>query len=417
MTENKNSVEITDYRFLEKQNFRRVFIIGAGISADALIPTGKGLLREAILTALKENTGEINFEEMVNNVLKRLKMIYPKFDYSDINTWPTYEEYFDTIYDIIKKKRENNIRIDNFLINGFERGIDKDAMRILYWYFYIACNRWAENLSAEYLPEFISAETQFKDDAVISLNYDWLFERIFSIVDKEARNPKIIRDILKGEKLKERLKKIKHIYGSDSSDIKIFKPHGSMNWLIGPKKQIDDENKVKIFSKDNEKCIYYSAYIDYKFLYKKDFLMAIVPPQGVKGFIDPIATIAGYELKEDQLKEEYELLKDFLNIEKKGAYKAIDRAEDEIWFVGTTLEYDKYLLNMVKIKKLKDKKIKIKLITPDEEKANNLSKFLGEIYYYKGTMRQYKEDLTKLNSNKEEWDKGLDDDKFIKKGG
>jgi len=234
MTKNKNSVEIKDYRFEGKHNFRRVFIIGAGISADALISTGKGLLREAILTALKENTEEIDFKEMVNNVLKRLKMIYPTFNYSNINTWPTYEEYFDTIYDIIKKKRENNIRIDNFLINEFEKGIDKDAMRILYWYFYIACNRWAE---------------------------------------------------------------------------------------------------------------------------------------------------------------------------------------DEIWFIGTTLEYDKYLLNMVKIKKLKDKKIKIKLITPDEEKANNLSKFLGEIYYYKGTMRQYKEDLTKLNSNKEEWDKRLDDDKFIKKGG
>ena len=112
MTENKNSVEIKDYRFEGKQNFSRVFIIGAGISADALISTGKGLLREAILTALKENTGEINFEEMVNNVLKRLKMIYPKFDYSNINTWPTYEEYFDTIYDIIKINRENNININ-----------------------------------------------------------------------------------------------------------------------------------------------------------------------------------------------------------------------------------------------------------------------------------------------------------------
>jgi len=130
---------MTDYRLYNRNNLRRVFIIGAGISADALIPTGKGLLREAILTALKENT--INFKEMVNNVLKRLKMIYPTFNYSNINTWPTYEEYFDTIYDIIKKKRENNIRIDNFLINGFEKGIDKDAMRILYWYFYIACNR------------------------------------------------------------------------------------------------------------------------------------------------------------------------------------------------------------------------------------------------------------------------------------
>jgi|DewCreStandDraft_4_1066084.scaffolds.fasta_scaffold03940_5 hypothetical protein len=413
-------------------DYRRVFIIGAGASADAGMALGDVLLHEVIKTAESEQTTEKEFLQIIKNVKNRLAIIFPNLLKED--KYPNFEEYLNIVYDFSKGKNIGGAYLKNDL-SALSDGVDKDTMILLYWYLYTACHRWAGRMSMEYIPDFVSAEVYLDKDAVISLNYDWLFERFLIKSLNHQVNPDTMRiscgtnvcDIASGN--------IDSIYG-DASLYPFYKPHGSANWLIGEKGQmlinkgtgvinfVGDSKLKTLKDNENSKIIVYFSndYLDYKELISNKLITAIIPPIGLKGYLGPSMICKLLGVKDTKNSEQYSIFEDLISDQVNGAVKSIHSLyeDGEIWLVGTKLYIDPYLYNQVILKKINNPKTKIVFIGPDEKTAEKFAEDFGEIFHYNDTLKNYSIQLKIKNANKSGRWNGLDlnkDFKLLKKGG
>jgi hypothetical protein len=391
------------------KRIERLFVIGAGASADAGIALGKDLLREILMKAIT-NTNGFNLATDANKVISRLKLIYPEFEFGISGSWPNFEQYLDLIYDFNKTSRLLGV---STLFDGrsefdeLRKGIDKEAVGLLYWYLFTACWGWAAERSNSYLKLFVDKEvTPFIErTAIISLNYEWLFERACAFsIDKTDVNYMSNRN---------EPWEMGYIYG-EKSEISFFKPHGSANLVICDEnedieitqpldlsKSIIKASKFfdnHILCEEGNLKMYYGAVLmntpDASFkTQERNIFNAIVPPWGTKGTIGPVLPLKFAKEKDDDNSLEYKLLTKFIENETNGTMKIIDKVEREIWLVGTCLLVDLYLFNQIILKRLITPEILIKYISPDFESAKILAKKLGKILFYKGTLYSYSEKI------------------------
>jgi len=390
-----------------QNDIKKLFIIGAGASADAGIATSRNLFREVILEAIKNDDG-FGLERKADLIIERLKKFYPNFKFSINDTWPDFEKYFDMVYNFNKAKDFISLDFNKDKeLKGLVEGIDNDAMELLYWYLFTACWNWAGQRSNNYLKMFINKELNRIDDeiAVISLNYEWLFERIWLLSSKKV-DEKFWGDRVEHANMPQ-------IY-NPQFEFPLFKPHGSANLIIVNKNDEieitmpygfsvnNNENRTsklkineffedwKVIDKEDDyKLCYCAVPIDSEnsnFKTKlKDLIPGFIPPIGIKGAIGPDVLIKLLGEKTPK----YNLLCKYIKNQLERSVQSIYGVKEEIWLVGTNLMIDPYLFDHVRLKKIINPSIKIKFISPEELDANKLVKELKEIEFYNGTLASY----------------------------
>lgn len=171
----------------------RLFILGAGFSAEAGVPLTDKLLKLTMSKFVAECPGIC---ERVNNYAKACfsaddELDYSKVNFSEICTFLEYQEL-----------RE---------YGGGERWTDAGSREKLALKFYLAktiaeCTPRDENIPKIYLR---FAEQLHEKDIIISFNWDCLLEVALKKIEKE------------------------YTYNFEENKIKLCKLHGSVNWRLG----------------------------------------------------------------------------------------------------------------------------------------------------------------------------------------
>lgn len=245
----KNKLTLQDYQyhfneFCMKQKY--VFILGAGFSYDAGVPTQASLLSKIIK---HENTFEPKFETNKINIIDFIKNIFPNIEDIDV------EEVF-TILDRAVNEKEK------FRTYTWQK-LDKLRARLVYLILFVIDESLkkvdyktddAYKTFTKYLIKL--RKTAYSDLTIVSTNWDNLLEKYIEAYMFDKPNIKTdyciytyklndkthIPDILRKSK------------GFDN--IKILKLHGSINWLYcsNCKRIYIDDLSIAIQQKKCEYC-------------------------------------------------------------------------------------------------------------------------------------------------------------------
>jgi hypothetical protein len=375
-----------------KYNFRRAYIVGAGATYKAGMPLGAKLLENVV----KFSLDDIDKRDLAERVKKNIEIMY-----SLEPQYPTFEKYLDDIFTLSEKLKGIEI------LNELSRGIDKKALILLYWYLFHMFRNGGIEKASEYLPEFIWSEVE-PSDAIISLNYEWLFENTccwklesnsIETLKSNCKLPHTPNALFKG-------------YCKEEGG-NIFKPHGSINWFIGKHGipmtlrfadgktntyKLGEKDFPSLFKEEDRGVYLHLPYYDDKELDNKGILIGIAPPQGFKGVIGAAEACLKTGEKDLGFINEYKLLSQLLEKERTRAIEAINSSR-EIWFIGTLLLNDKHLLSEI-YKLSKNKKIVV--IDPNRKDAASMAdKFNGKVLYYKGRyLEKYSEEIVQNKMQK-----------------
>jgi|ERR1035437_1439964 hypothetical protein len=399
----------------QKRSNKRLFVIGAGASVDAGMVASKDLLYDVISFARKEpleKTGS-EFKVMISRILSQLKQVYPNLEEDKSTTWPTVEEYLDKINNLHMRRKWCDGLLPATDVVGINA--DKEIITLLYWYIFSVCRREANDASLSYWPDFIRSEIG-ASDVFVSLNYDWLFERVLAVMEKFKFEKWDLNKI--NAALKPDAYPIENYGGAyDYMEVynailtnRFFKPHGSVNWMIGKEGTsmedgsetstgfgTNDMTKIYYENQDNVVC-YFQGYLKYGDLYNKGLLLGIVPPFGIKGFLNPSQTLKLIESRENNA-DQYVLLEHLIDIQLMKTVQNINslNEKDEIWLIGTNLASDKYLLDQIRFKSREMPLIKIFVISPDSFVPFGLLNEFDKLYFWNGTMKEYSISLKNKN--------------------
>lgn len=209
---------------------RRVFILGAGFSKQAGMPLANELTPRIL--AKFEEYDQKEAREWFDWLRQRLDWLEGKDRDSCESTQINIEQVFDLAYHDVRLWRMEQQRCHLGRMDGdtpwnHAESIDawlsymEDDLRDIIW-------KWQEVAigNMESIQRF--AQNLRKDDVVLTFNYDTLLEKAL----EESR--------------------IKWTYGfkkEETSGVQVLKMHGSINWIIVPRNQVDNFGYRVLFKK------------------------------------------------------------------------------------------------------------------------------------------------------------------------
>lgn len=227
---------------------RRVFIIGAGVSASCGIAVASGILRESVLQLAGRNSAK------AEKIHKLLRYLYPGFVHS-LRNYPNIEDFLNLLEMAKRFNSEEFIGSKLWSDNKLEevRTLTIEAVTQYTWGF----TQKKDNLRG--LVDFAGDFLQ-DGDVIITFNWDLTIERALHGIFQ-----------------------ISYSYsGNDEDGVVLLKPHGSIDWFLKSRTP-EGKAKKRMVSLDPEACVY--PY--FNFAENPELLHAeplIVPPVAMKEF-------------------------------------------------------------------------------------------------------------------------------------
>jgi hypothetical protein len=227
---------------------RRVFIIGAGVSASCGIAVASGILRESVLQLAGRDSAK------AEKIHKLLRYLYPGF-VQNLRNYPNIEDFLNLLE---MAKLFNSEEFIGSKLWSNQRLEEVEALTIEAVTQYI----WGAMQDKDKLHGLIDfAREVLRDgDVIVTFNWDLTIERALG-----------------------NMSDISYSYSRDGQDgVTLLKPHGSIDWFL--KSRIPDgKAKKRTISLDSEACVY--PY--FNFAESPELLQArplIVPPVAMKEF-------------------------------------------------------------------------------------------------------------------------------------
>lgn len=301
---------------------KRVFILGAGVSASCGYPLLKDMLYKIIGYAKKEGKD-------ISKIIEFIKYICPTFNEED-NNYPNMEEFLnlsETMYYLSLSgkppQQSNKMKLRRHPAFNEEQIEDliNQILQLLTEYFFSICKQPISS----HMKHFIESLND-SDDAIITFNYDLSVEKVLKEYNKEWDYS------------------LNETPSYQNGSIILLKPHGSINW-----KKVNEGKYGKIDVCATEEMI------------DQKTIPYIIPPI----------------TKKERLCKEIELIwNNFLN------YLV---SAKEIYFYGYSIpEADLYTKFMIKLAiqenyflSNKNQKVKIIVVNPDEKICSRYTNIIG----------------------------------------
>lgn len=220
---------------------RRVFVIGAGVSASCGIPVSKDFFSEMMKEWIEHAPDEVR---MVHNLIEYL---YPQFSSED-PIYPNIEQFFNQVEMAKRFNSEDYIKSTMWSVKRLERIRLLTLTAVSNFIAYRLAVQ--EGSSERHIRAFVGRHIQ-PSDTIISFNWDDIVERALS-------NQRSLGTVTANYERKT----------FDRKQVVLLKPHGSVSW----------RNKVAAFPADS---IQWGAWLE-------DSPPLIVPPVAHKEFSLPL---------------------------------------------------------------------------------------------------------------------------------
>jgi len=327
---------------------RRVFILGAGVSASAGIAVARDILRTSIV-----QLAESSDSEKAERVHKLLAYLYPGFD-EELRNYPNIEDFLNLLEMAQKFNTEEFIASKAWSEERLEevKQITIKAVTEYIW------ERMREKGRQKIVDEFVRLAMKPRD-TIITFNWDLIIERS---LENYPRNPAFEYTYSRKRK---------------SNAFSLLKPHGSIDWF---RKSVVKKlaPKTDTLHLDKELCVfpYFSRASSPKLL---DAVPTIVPPVAAKEF--------NFE---------------FLKRTWRGVYRAVSDAT-ELYVIGYSLpkedQFARLVLrralryNIIKAGRGDKEPVRLTVVNPDEAVGVTFSRLMPKDKpspsFYQATLEDY----------------------------
>lgn len=326
---------------------RRVFILGAGVSASAGISVAKDILRSAIV-----QLGESSDSAKAEQVHDLLEYLYPSFN-QELRNYPNIEDFLNQI-EMARNFNDEKFLASNRWSPTRLKAIESTTVKAVTEYIW-ECMRKKERQRP--IDDFVRLALRPRD-TIITFNWDLTIERS---LESYAGNPGF-------EYTYSRTRK--------TDAFSLLKPHGSIDWF--EKSVITRPGKSDILSLDKELCVfpYFSRAKNPELLSP---LPVIVPPVTSKKF-------------------EFE----FLRRTWRAVFRAVSDAT-ELHVIGYSLpkedQFARFVLrralrnNLVNTKRGTKRRLNLRVVNPDDGVGSIFAKLVpqdfGNSVYFQSTVQDY----------------------------
>lgn len=321
---------------------KRVFLLGAGVSASSGIAVAQTIFREAMLQLARSNW------DKVRKVHKLVSYLYPAFD-ADLKNYPNIEDFLNLLQMARTFNTEEFIESSLWPDKKLNE-VQKITMKAITDYL------WSKTSQSTSLEIFAKQHLRFTD-VVITFNWDITLENVLS----DRRAPSVFYTYSRKDRAK--------------NHIVILKPHGSIDWYR--KSELPASAAGKCWKLDDTYVVY--PYMDFAEHPKiRELQPLIVPPLATKDFSA-----------------------DFLKKTWQGLYHAVADAT-ELFIIGYSLpkedQFARLVLrrairsNLAKEKRGEKRPLTISVVNPDDTVAVTFTRIAGlksGIKYYQARFEDY----------------------------
>jgi hypothetical protein len=325
---------------------RRVFLLGAGVSASVGIAVARDILRASIVQL------EATDSRKAQLVQKLLLYLYPGFD-EELRNYPNIEDFLNLLEMAKKFNTEEFIESTSWSRERLEQ-VGRVTVKAVTEYIWECMKSKAQGD----IDEFVKLKMRPRD-TIITFNWDLTVERALENYSSDAS--------------------FLYTYSREreSDAFSLLKPHGSIDWF--QKADIEKlDKKADILSLDSKLCVfpYFSRARSPKLL---DASPVIVPPVASKEF-------------------------DFAFLKRtwRGVYRAVSDAT-EVYVIGYSLPKEDQFARLVLRRALRNNQIKtdrgvkgplsLTVVNPDENVGTTFGRLVqrgsASAGYYQATLQDY----------------------------
>jgi SIR2-like domain len=327
---------------------RRVFIIGAGVSASCGIAVAKDILRESLVRLDHRDSAK------ANTVHKLLKYLYPSFQQKLLN-YPNIEDFLN-LTEMARRFNSEEFIKSNLWSEPKIEGVQRTTLKAVTDYIW---DLMQQKHALQVIKDFVRDHVR-PGDTIITFNWDLTLERAIWDDPQSLSFWYSYPDT------------------SDEDSVVLLKPHGSIDWFNKSDLPKATRVKGKVQSLDESVCVF--TRFNFSDLPEMaNYTPVIVPPLATKEFSQMV------------LKRTW-----------RGVYKAVSQATS-LNILGYSLpredQFARLVLgralrsNRLKIEKKSKRPLDVAVVNPDETAETTFRRLVGpgvrRFTFYQATFQNF----------------------------